>query len=60
MKSRDNGEWDLDGEEDGDDDDEHHRCRVGVPLPSIPTLFCKTKDGHPPAAKRDEKSKYSL
>ena len=51
MKSRDNGEGNLDGKEDGDDDDEHHRRRVGVPLPPIPTLFCKTKDGHPPADK---------
>ena len=52
MKSRDDGEGDLDGEEDGDDDDEHHCGRVGVSLPPVLTLFRETKDRHPPDAVR--------
>ena len=60
MKSRDDRKRDFDGEEDGDDDDEHHGRRVGVPLPPIPTLFRKTKDGHPPADKEGWKIKDIL
>ena len=48
MKSRDDGEWNLNGKEDGDDDDQHHRRGVGVPLSSVAALLRETKDGHPP------------
>ena len=52
MKGRYDGKGNLDGEEDGDDDDQHHGRRVGVPLPPVSTLFRETKDRHPPDAAR--------
>ena len=52
MEKAKDGEGNLDGEEDGDDDDQHHGRRVGVPLSPVPTLFRETKDRHPPDAER--------
>ena len=51
MQSRYDGERDLDGEEDGDDNDQHHRRRVRVPLTTIAALLCEAEDGHSPVTK---------
>ena len=51
MQSRNDRERDLDGEEDGDDNDQHHRCRVRVPLTTVTALLCEAEDGHSPVTK---------
>ena len=51
MQSRNDGERYLDGEEDGDDNDQHHRRRVCVPLTAIAALLCEAEDGHSPVTK---------
>ena len=41
MEGRDDHQGNLDGQEDADDDDEHHGGAVGVPLPSrLTTVPC--------------------
>ena len=51
MEQADHRERDLNGDEDGDHNNEHHGCRVCVPLTTIAALLCEAEDGHSPVTK---------
>ena len=51
MEQTNHRERDLDGDEDGDYNNEHHRRRVCVPLTTIAALLCEAEDGHSPVTK---------